>query len=222
MSLKSEQKHAPYLPVFISIALVVGRECIRVGLAPVGFCEDFHTWCIRAALCVIVPSSLRAITIKRPNFLSVKPVTSLLPPIEWPPFGSEYDSEFHLLNATERVFVCCCFDYGCHFSMGHSYLPFWTVSFKLSCIGLRSSKGYYKWPSGVGGGVCGKGHLGEFLRGSMCGERMSCWKRWVIWVLWGTGTASGWPEVSWRISPRMRRLTQPAVCSKMGQPEWWK
>ncbi len=46
-------------------------------------------------------------------------------------------------------------------------------------------------------GECGKGHLGvRFLRGSLCAEGMGCGRRWVIWVLWGTGTASGRAEVS--------------------------
>ncbi len=30
----------------------------------------------------------------------------------------------------------------------------------------------------------------------MCAERMGCGKRWVIWILRGTGTASGRPGVS--------------------------
>ncbi len=33
----------------------------------------------------------------------------------------------------------------------------------------------------------------EFLRGSMCAEGMGCGRRWVRWVLRGTGTASGHP-----------------------------
>ncbi len=46
-------------------------------------------------------------------------------------------------------------------------------------------------------GVYGKGHLGvRFLRGSMCAEGMGCERRWVRWVLRGTGTASGHPGVS--------------------------
>ncbi len=41
-----------------------------------------------------------------------------------------------------------------------------------------------------------KGHLGvRFLRGSMCGEGMGCARRWVRWVLRGTGTASGHPKI---------------------------
>ncbi len=53
--------------------------------------------------------------------------------------------------------------------------------------------------SGINGqvGVYGKGHLGvRFLRGSMCAEGMGCERRWVRWVLRGTGTASGHPGVS--------------------------
>ncbi len=38
----------------------------------------------------------------------------------------------------------------------------------------------------------------------------------------GTETASGHPGVSWKISPRIRWLSQSAVCSRMGQPEWWR
>ncbi len=61
-------------------------------------------------------------------------------------------------------------------------------------IGLRSSKDYYKRP---GGGVdVWEGSLGcAFLRGSMCAEGMGCGRRWVRWVLRGTGTASGHPGV---------------------------
>ncbi len=41
-------------------------------------------------------------------------------------------------------------------------------------------------------GVYGKGQLGvSFLRGSMCAEGMRCERRWVRWVLRGTGAASG-------------------------------
>ncbi len=41
-----------------------------------------------------------------------------------------------------------------------------------------------------------KGHLGvRFLLGCMCAEGMGCGRRWVIWVLRGTGTASGHPGV---------------------------
>ncbi len=61
-------------------------------------------------------------------------------------------------------------------------------------IGLRSSKDYYKRPgSGVG---IWEGSLGcEYLRGWMCAEGMGCGRRWVRWVLPGTGTASGHPGV---------------------------
>ncbi len=61
-------------------------------------------------------------------------------------------------------------------------------------IGLRSSKDYYKRP---GGGVgIWEGSLGcEFLRGWMCAKGMGCGRRWVRWVLRGTGTASGHPGV---------------------------
>ncbi len=45
-------------------------------------------------------------------------------------------------------------------------------------------------------GVYGKGQLGvNFLRGSMCAEEMGCGRRWVRWVLRGTGTASGHPRI---------------------------
>ncbi len=57
------------------------------------------------------------------------------------------------------------------------------------------------------------------LRGSMFAEGMGCVRWWARWLLRGTGTASGHPGVSYPISPRMHRLPQPAVCSKMGQPE---
>ncbi len=70
------------------------------------------------------------------------------------------------------------------------------LSNQIIFIGLRSSKDYYKRPGGVAG-VYGKGHLGvRFLRGWMCAEGMGCGRRWVIWVLRGTGTASWHPEVS--------------------------
>ncbi len=74
---------------------------------------------------------------------------------------------------------------------------------QLIFIGLRSSKGYYKWP---GGGVgIWEGLLGcEFLRGSMCAEGMGCGRRWVRRVLRGTGTASGHPGVPSKMSPTMR------------------
>ncbi len=46
-------------------------------------------------------------------------------------------------------------------------------------------------------GVNGKGHLDmSFLRGSMCAEGMGCERRWVRWVLRGTGTPGGHPGVS--------------------------
>ncbi len=45
--------------------------------------------------------------------------------------------------------------------------------------------------------VYGKGHLGvRFLCVSMCAVGMGYEKRWVRWVLRGTGTASGNPGVS--------------------------
>ncbi len=53
-------------------------------------------------------------------------------------------------------------------------------------MGLPSIKDYYKRPVGV----YRKGHLGVFLRGSMCAEGMGCGRRWVLWVLQGPGTAS--------------------------------
>ncbi len=36
----------------------------------------------------------------------------------------------------------------------------------------------------------------RFLSGSTCAEGISCERRWVRWVLRGTGTASGHPGVS--------------------------
>ncbi len=46
-------------------------------------------------------------------------------------------------------------------------------------------------------GLYGKGHLGvSFLRGSLCAKGMGCERRWVKWVLRGTGTGSGHPRVS--------------------------
>ncbi len=57
-------------------------------------------------------------------------------------------------------------------------------------MGLRCSKGYYKRPRG--GGCIWEGSLEcDILRGSMCAEGMGCGRRWVRWVLRGTGTASG-------------------------------
>ncbi len=54
-------------------------------------------------------------------------------------------------------------------------------------------------------GVYGRGHLGVFfLRGSMSAEGMGCERRWVRCAVRGTGTASGHPGVSRKISPRMR------------------
>ncbi len=54
-------------------------------------------------------------------------------------------------------------------------------------------------------GAYEKGHLGaSFLRGSMCAEAMGCERRWVRLVLRGTGTASGHPRVSRKISSRRR------------------
>ncbi len=58
--------------------------------------------------------------------------------------------------------------------------------------------------------------------GSMCVEGMGWERRWVRWVLWGTGTASGHPGVSWKISPKMRWLSQPVVRPTMGQSELWR
>ncbi len=65
---------------------------------------------------------------------------------------------------------------------------------QISFIVQRSSKDYYKRP---GGGVgLWEGLLGyEFLRGSMCAEGMGCGRRWVRWVLRGTGTVTGHPGV---------------------------
>ncbi len=94
-----------------------------------------------------------------------------------------------------------------------------TISNQIIFIGLRSSKDYYKRPEG-GVGIW-EGSLGcEFLLERMCAEGMGGGRRWVRWVLRGTGTASGHPGVPWKISPTMRWLSQPAVCSKMGMPEY--
>ncbi len=69
--------------------------------------------------------------------------------------------------------------------------------FRATCYCyIKSILFIYLSTSGVVG-VCGKGHLGvSFLRVSMCAEGMGCGRRWVIWVLRGTGTASGRPGVS--------------------------
>ncbi len=71
--------------------------------------------------------------------------------------------------------------------------------------------------------VCGKVHwVWVLFSGSMCAEGKCCGKRRVIWELQGTGAASRRPGASWRISPMMRWLSQPAVCSKIGQTECLK
>ncbi len=76
------------------------------------------------------------------------------------------------------------------------FSPRTTKSNQIIFIGLRSRKDYYKQPGGVAG-VYGKGHLDViFLRGLMCADGMSCERRWVRWVLRGTGTARGHPGVS--------------------------
>ncbi len=62
------------------------------------------------------------------------------------------------------------------------------------CRGHELANALYKRPGGVAG-VYGKGHLGVSFY-SMCAEGMGCEIRWVRWVLWGTGTASGHQEVS--------------------------
>ncbi len=36
----------------------------------------------------------------------------------------------------------------------------------------------------------------SFLHGAMCAEGMGCGRRWIGWVLWETGIASGHPGVS--------------------------
>ncbi len=61
-------------------------------------------------------------------------------------------------------------------------------------IGLWSSKDYYKRP-GDGVGLWERSLGCEFLRGPMCAEEIGCGKRWVRWVLRGTGTAFGHPGV---------------------------
>ncbi len=67
---------------------------------------------------------------------------------------------------------------------------------QITFIGLRNSKGYYKRPGEVAE-VYGKGHFGvNLFCGSMCAEEMGYARRWVRWVLRGTGTASGHPGVS--------------------------
>ncbi len=62
-------------------------------------------------------------------------------------------------------------------------------------IGLRSSKDYYKRPVG-GGGIWEGSLVCEFLRGSTCAEGMGCERKWVKWVLRGTGTTGRHPGVS--------------------------
>ncbi len=68
------------------------------------------------------------------------------------------------------------------------------ISNQIIFIGLRNSKNYYKRPGGDVG--IWEGSLGfEFMLGWMCAEGMGCGRRWVRWVLRGTGTASGHPGV---------------------------
>ncbi len=58
-------------------------------------------------------------------------------------------------------------------------------------------------------GVCGKGSFGvRSLSGPMCAEGMGGGKRWVLWVLRGTGTAS------WRSGRCVNYLSRQFV------PEW--
>ncbi len=67
--------------------------------------------------------------------------------------------------------------------------PVNVISNHIIFIGLRGSKRVV--------GLCGKGNLGEsILRGSTCTKGMGCERRWVRWVLRGTGTVSGYPGVS--------------------------
>ncbi len=62
--------------------------------------------------------------------------------------------------------------------------------FKLFEMRMWCIQDYYKRP-GCGVGIW-EGSLGcEFLRGLMCAEGMGCGRRWVRWVLRGTGTATG-------------------------------
>ncbi len=70
--------------------------------------------------------------------------------------------------------------------------------------------------------VYGKGHQGVSFCVGRCVLREWDCGRWVRWVLRGTVTTSGHPGVPWKISPTMRWLSQPAVFSKMGLPEWWR
>ncbi len=61
-----------------------------------------------------------------------------------------------------------------------------------------------------------------FLSGSLCTDIKGCGRKWVIWVLKGTGTAIWRPGVSWKISQPMCWLSQRVICSKIEQPECWK
>ncbi len=98
-------------------------------------------------------------------------------------------------------------DYRENFQTSLGNIPAFGLN-QIIFIGLRSSKDYYKRPGGSVG--IWEGSLGcEFLRGSMCAEGMGCRRRWVRWVLRGTGTASGHPGVPWKISPTIRWLSQP-------------
>ncbi len=88
------------------------------------------------------------------------------------------------------------------------------TSNQLIFIGLRSSKHYYKRPGGSLG--IWEGSLGcGLLHVLMCAEGVACASRWVRWVFWLTGTTSGHPGVPWKISPRMRWLSQSEMCSKI-------
>ncbi len=78
---------------------------------------------------------------------------------------------------------------------GRGLRIFVLISNQIIFIGQRNSKDNYMRPGGVVG-VYGKGHLGVFLRGTMCPEGVGCKRRWVRWVLRGTRTASGHPGVS--------------------------
>ncbi len=120
----------------------------------------------------------------------------------------------------------------CHFSLLSSIctncavactpltLPFPPRVNKCRGAQIKSDHFYWSTTRWDGGGIW-EGSFGceVFTWVYVCwGNRL--WEMWVRWVLRGTGIASGHPGVSWKISPRMRWLSQPVICSKMGQPEF--
>ncbi len=109
-----------------------------------------------------------------------------------------------------------------YFALTSLLLWFLVITFCMYCLSEVNSNQIKSFLLVYGVGIW-EGSLGcEFLLGLMCAEGMGCGRRWVRWVLRGTGTASGHPGVPWKISPTMRWLSQPAVCSKMELPEWWR